>query len=71
MKTLPTMSRCGRYLDDCRCRHTGAVAVPEAEMAARHRASVERAVRSGWAVRTLAETRKGRVSLEYLRKGAA
>lgn len=64
-------SRCGIYLDDCKCKRTGPVVHTAAEMKARHRASVQRAERSGWAVRTLAETRTGRVSLDHLRKGAA
>jgi hypothetical protein len=43
----PTTSRCGAFLDRCRC--SGPVALDPEAMQARHRASVERARRSGWA----------------------
>lgn len=43
----PITSRCGAFLDRCRC--SGPVALDPEAMQARHRASVERARRSGWA----------------------
>lgn len=43
----PTTSRCGTFLDRCHC--AGPVALDPEAMQARHRASVERARRSGWA----------------------
>jgi hypothetical protein len=43
-----TESQCGPYLDKCRCSGDSDVARDPAEMAARHRAAVARAIRSGW-----------------------
>lgn len=43
----PITSRCGAFLDRCHC--SGPVALDPEAMLARHRASVERARRSGWA----------------------
>lgn len=43
----PITSRCGAFLDRCHC--SGPVALDPDAMQARHRASVERARRSGWA----------------------
>lgn len=69
MRSMPVMSRCGTHLDECRCRITGPVAVPPAEMEARHREAVKRAERSGWPVRTLSEIRPS--YLPVTRRGAA
>lgn len=70
-RRLPTRSRCGSNLDECRCRYTGPVTLDPAEMKARHRESVKRAKRSGWPVRTLAEVRAGHALLEHMPRRSA
>jgi hypothetical protein len=44
----PSESQCGTFLDHCRCSGDTDIARTPAEMAARHRAAVARAQRSGW-----------------------